>query len=233
MKLKKYIETTEKQDIIPGSELIYRFPSRLKTATSRVGGAKGLHSLTDIPLRTIQDWEAGNSEPRISRIAQVAVACGVSLDWLITGIGEADIKGLTNLGTIQVPKYVISVSAGDGSFIDFEDVIETIPMSIGKLHQLNIQPSLAFCIDVKGDSMEPIIPDGATVLAEKMNEYTHKLNGIYVFRLDDELYIKHLERGSHFPETLIRAENPLYEPRFIPAKKAATSLKVIARVALQ
>ena len=222
-----------KQQVPSADDLLIRFPFRLKQAISRVGSVKKLHEMTSIPIRTLQDWEAGKTEPKISRVAQIAIACGVSLDWLITGTGEMVLDASTNWDTTQVPKYAISASAGNGSIINFEEIIENIPVSTVKLHRLNIQPNLAFFIDVIGDSMEPLIPDRATVLAERMNEYTHVLNGVYLFRLDGELYVKYLERGNHFPDTIIRSENPSYEPRFIRPNKAATSLEVVARVILQ
>ena len=191
-------ETPDNQQVPSEKEVILRFPYRLKVAISRVENEKKLHAMTGIPIRTIQDWVAGKTEPKISRIAQVAIACGVSLNWLITGTGEMEFDKSSNWGTTQVPKFAISASAGHGSLIDFEDVIETIPMSTVKLHRLNIQPSLAFYINVTGDSMEPKIPNGAMVLAERIIEYQHHLHGIYIFRLDDELFINIWKEDTNF-----------------------------------
>jgi len=48
--------------------------------------------------RTLADYELNNTEPKISTVREIAKICNVSFNWLIDGIGDAELtsSGVSN-----------------------------------------------------------------------------------------------------------------------------------------
>jgi len=59
--------------------------NRIKECAQKVGGNKLLAEKSGVKLRTLGDYIAGNTEPKVSAAVDIAIAAGVSLDWLLTG----------------------------------------------------------------------------------------------------------------------------------------------------
>jgi DNA-binding phage protein len=57
---------------------------RLREAVERGGGPSKVARSSGVPLSTLNDYLAG-TDIRLSRGARIAAACGVSLDWLVSG----------------------------------------------------------------------------------------------------------------------------------------------------
>ena len=82
-------------------------------------------------------------------------------------------------------------------------------------------------MDVKGDSMEPTLRDGEVILIDRQRNHM-KNDGMYVFRIDNDLIVKRVERridGS----VLIKSDNPLYDT-FTLHPGEQESVDVIGRV---
>jgi hypothetical protein len=60
---------------------------RFRTAIRRAGGNLAVARLSGVPRGTINNLLAG-TDVRLSAASALAAACRVSLDWLVTGIGE-------------------------------------------------------------------------------------------------------------------------------------------------
>ena len=65
--------------------MLENFTSRLKKAVKEAGGNKAISKKSGIVLGTLSQYIRGISEPSISKIAAIAEAWGVSLDWLAYG----------------------------------------------------------------------------------------------------------------------------------------------------
>ncbi len=63
---------------------------RLRKAAKNVGGIRSLSEKSGVSERTIAHWLKG-TEPKVRALTAVAVAAGVSVEWLITGAGEEKI----------------------------------------------------------------------------------------------------------------------------------------------
>ncbi|MHB1305211.1 MAG: helix-turn-helix domain-containing protein [Acidiphilium sp.] len=61
--------------------------ARLRLAVEKNGGASEVSRKSGVPISTLNDYLSGR-EPRFSRAFALARACGVSLDWLATGISS-------------------------------------------------------------------------------------------------------------------------------------------------
>ena len=61
------------------------FQSRLKKAVKSAGGNKKVSEAVGMPLSTLNGYLRGISDPTIQKIADIALVCEVSLDWLVHG----------------------------------------------------------------------------------------------------------------------------------------------------
>jgi phage repressor protein C with HTH and peptisase S24 domain len=71
------------------------------------------------------------------------------------------------------------------------------------------------CIRVRGDSMAPILADGAVVGIAELTEDPESLNGVLVAaRIDDRTIVRWFQIAGQV--ALLRAEDPSFEPEVVP-----------------
>lgn len=132
----------------------------------------------------------GKSEPGAFKLARIAKVLDVNLEWLATGAGKP--RGATS-GFVEIPLLDVQLAAGAGSITDLAQQIGIVPMDFAMLRALGRSSAegLRF-VEAEGDSMEPLISDGARVLVDTSD--TRFREGVFAFRLGDELRIKRLRR---------------------------------------
>ena len=120
----------------------------------------------------------------------MAAELGVSLDWLLTG------RGLPNAaaaGYVSIPIYDVRLAAGAASFADGARQIGEMPFDYQLLRELGrVDAEGLAIVEGDGDSMHPTIPDCARILLDLKD--TRLREGIFAFRLGDELRVKRLRR---------------------------------------
>lgn len=181
------------------------FAERLEQALG--GKEKGVISRrARIAASTFTKYLSGTSEPGAFKAARLAESLGVNLTWLLTG------RGLPNAaaaGYFGVPIYDVRLAAGAASFTEGAKVIGEAPFDHQLLRMLGrTGPEGLGVLTADGDSMEPTIPDGARVLVDLKD--TRLREGIFAFRVDDELRVKRLRRLGDGVE--IMSDNPRYNP---------------------
>ena len=177
------------------SEIIKGLPDRLRQCAKVVGSGDELSRLTGINRRTLEYYLSGNSEPKFSKIIDIAMAAKVSLEWLAHGEGlmlnDTD-SSLEDI--IKIPHYDAQLAAGAGSFNHDAKIISHIPMYRPLLERLagkeNVK-DLVF-LDVRGDSMSPIISNGDMALIDLKNKTIRE--DIMAFVFEDECYIKRIRK---------------------------------------
>ena len=209
-------------------------------------------------LRLAKGWSqrelarrAGISQPSLSYIEekdptgskalpQLAEALGVNPEDLLSP-GPARTKHedevvtigvpTENTLSIEIPEYNIAFSAGDGNYI-----AEVAPDSTPRTYSLaffqkrHINPEHCKRFKVSGDSMEPLLYDGDSVLAYQEPVGTKIRDGyVYVVRYGAELRIKRLTQNLDGSVTL-RSENPRYADFTIPAQEVGEQFAVLGRV---
>lgn len=71
------------------------------------------------------------------------------------------------------------------------------------------------CLRIRGDSMMPLLADGAVVGIAERPETPEALNGVLVAaKIDDQVLIRWLQIAG--PVALLRAEDPEIEPQIVP-----------------
>lgn len=199
------------------------FAERLRTAignTSQTLVAKR----ADMSLSGFNQLLRGTTEPGAFKLSRIARATGVNFDWLVTGLGHPMAAAS---GYADVPILDVRLAAGAASLTDAAQNIGWMPMDFDLLRSLGRSSSEDLVIvHAEGDSMEPLIADGARVMVDTRD--TRLREGIFAFRVGDELRVKRLRRlGSDAIELL--SENPRYEPEVL-AEDRLRDFAILGRV---
>lgn len=118
--------------------------------------------------------------------------------------------------TVTVPLLNVVASMGHGATMDWEE--ETIQeMRFSKRwlrHNTDASSFSALALVTgKGDSMDPTFVDGSILVVD--TSYTQlKIDGVYVMRRDDELFIKRIQRNLDGSFDVI-SDNPKYKVQVI------------------
>lgn len=135
-------------------------------------------------------------------------------------------------GYVQIPEYEVRFAAGNGRTALFDEIEGTKPRTyrVEWFTAAGINPAHAKCFKVHGDSMEPMLFDGDSVLVNLAE--TDVMNGrVYALRYGNELRIKRcykrLDGGL-----VLRSDNPSFLPRDeeISPSIAAEHISILGRV---
>lgn len=166
---------------------------------------------------SVSNWETigkNGTSPKGENLLSLSKILQCSPEWLITGdskylddkVNEKPVSytlgsfdpwdSNTPLGDdeVELPFYKeVELSAGNGSIVEKEKKGFKLRFAKSTLRRYNIQPELAACVTVTGTSMEPVLPDQATVGIDTGNT---KIKDGDMYALDHEglLKVKRLYR---------------------------------------
>lgn len=211
--------------------------ARIRECANIVGNGDALARLSAIPRSTLEAYLTGESEPKASRCAAIAEAAGVSLDWLISGKGAGSggaASAATGAGVPEdatdyayIPLYDARVSAGHGSWTEGAHVLAQLAFTRYSLRKKGLDPANLSAIRVSGDSNEPDLRDGDTVVLDHSRTEVDQ-EGYYVILLGDHLFAKRLQLQIGGGMAVISA-NPAYQTMMV-AKEHLSDLVIIGRV---
>ncbi len=174
----------------------------------------------------IGNYEAGTREMDDYILGKIAEGLGVTLDWLKYGDQgkvESNVKDIGSFDLwdrntplhdedIEVPFLQdIRLAAGNGFADDIMDYNNfKLRFSKATLCRQGVQYENAVCVVAEGDSMEPAIPDGATVGVDMGNKVIRD-NNIYAINHGGLLRIKILNKMPN-EQVLIRSFNSTSYP---------------------
>ena len=130
--------------------------------------------------QAVQKWESGKSTPRHAKLGDIASILGTSVSYLVQGseaipappsnaviMGDIDTWDETTPVSddeLAVPFLrEVELAAGVGRFAIQEDTTESLRFPKKKLRDNRVQFDKARCLTVRGNSMTPVLRDGATV----------------------------------------------------------------------
>lgn len=123
---------------------------------------------------------------------------------------------------ISAPRYEVLAAAGAGATVDDETIKGYLGFNRAWLREKRLMPEQLAVIEVQGDSMEPTLHSGDTVLLDLRTPELHD-GEIYTLRRDDELLVKRIRRqGSTW---LIVSDNLSF-----PVEPLDDSVTVVGRV---
>lgn len=139
---------------------------------------------------------------------QLAETQGIDLNWLVLGKGVSPLEGrgtppgLMTLNGTQLPPdreyaaidlYDIDAAAGNGRLLEHEQIESTVYFERALLEERGLCADTLIGARVSGDSMNDTLKDGDRVLIDRTQI---KPDGVFLFRMDDELRIKRLQRAA-------------------------------------
>ncbi len=203
-------------------------------------------SILGISQNVVSRYERGELTPKVDTlnqmIEQIGGKAGYDIQWLVTGRGvvlnsvpESSISAARPNNTQQendeyvyLPLCDAIASSGAGSYVDDDAVIGSRAFSKQWIREEGLNSSYLTLIKCKGDSMDPTLKSGDTLLVDRsVTEVTD--DAIYVLRLDDVLVVKRLQKiydGSIY----IKSDNTAYAPHQVPRSAIGASVHIIGRV---
>lgn len=202
------------------------FKDRLKEVISS-RGVRGFSKTCGLSEATLRSYLTGETYPTLDRLEQIAIAAGVSAVSLAFGHENRPQLDLEDDKYAYVPLYDARCSAGNGAWNEGAKIWTHLAFTCYSLQRKGLNPANLSAIQVNGDSMEPLLDDGDTVLIDHTRQSLEG-EGIYVIHLDDHLYAKRLQR--QFDGALhIISENKAYRDMVVP-KEQLNELQIIGRV---
>ncbi|WP_421281643.1 S24 family peptidase [Aeromonas taiwanensis] len=227
------------------------FPERL----TEVIGTQSVRSFSDeigLSEGAVRAFLKGRI-PRADDALAISRAKGVDLVWLLTGesaddevlpIQEPSRKTLIinkisePLSDYQWPEfdeeyalidgYHIAVSAGHGTFNDQHEVKRKLAFRRKWLKFRQLNPDNLAVVFAKGDSMEPTIHSGDSILVDLSRNQIQD-GGLFVLRLGDELYAKRLQKRVDGGVNIISDNKTGYETLSVLPNELE-SLSIIGKV---
>lgn len=199
---------------------------------------KYLAQQLDISLPTMNHYETGKRTPNSDLLAKLAKLVDCDAGWLLTGEGnpqkitdlsEPSLSGSDMEGFVLVPKYNVEASAGGGSIIHSEQIVDHLAFKADWIHkELGAHPKNLLLVHSIGDSMEPTIRSGDLLLVDR-NKSKLKGEGIYLINLDDGLMVKRIEfllGGS----VVIRGDNTAVSREQVLPESDMKKLNILGRI---
>lgn len=168
---------------------------------------------------TLARWESGERTPDLDFVLRVVSELGIAPDWVLRGEGPMragarvqapvqESQPLCDVDLMFVPMVEARVSAGTGSF-QTELGSERLYAFRSDFLTRKGQPSQMVLLHVSGDSMEPEIRHGDTVLIDQ-SQCEPRPGTIYAVRVGELIYLKVVDA---LPDSLVlKSINPAYEP---------------------
>lgn len=168
----------------------------------------------------VTHWESGQNIPKGPSLLNLAIALGTTPEYILHGVQEASAvrdtalpytankSNVAEIGSIhawdsstaldedevEVPFFKeVELSAGSGSLVRKEISGFKLRFSKSTLNRYNVEPESAACVVISGDSMEPMLPDKATVGINTANTKV-KDGKMYAVDHDGMLRVKVLHR---------------------------------------
>jgi len=203
---------------------------RMIEATDMKNAAQLARKL-DVASSLVATWKKRNTIP-YKEIFEISREFGFSMDWMLTGKGspkESRIQVVQeDEGYFHVPQYSIEASAGQGTLIEAETIDQHLSFKESWLRRSGINPVDLIAMYARGDSMEPTIYSGDSLVIDKtMNSVTSD-GGIYVINYDGELFVKRVQKQLN-GTVAITSDNKNYGDIVIPSSDLNT-LRIIGRV---
>lgn len=165
-----------------------------------------------------------NFSPSLDIVAQLAMAGGCTLDWLVWGRGD---DPQADPEFVQIPRYAATLAAGAGSWNEGRRRLDFIPFTrtfmqkrLGRVSAKGLS-----VLEGKGDSMFPTIADGGLLLVDE--EDRRIVDGIFGFVLDGDARVKRIRKL--LDGLLLISDNQAYPPETVQGDDL-NRIQIIGRV---
>ena len=219
---------------------------------------RALGAVISVSQGYISDIEKGRSGPSREFLAAISEKLGLNPAWVLDGqepmafdrsaaftgrktVVESPDKTRPGHGELRIQgkdyawvrRMGLSVSAGSGlEELELEDE-DGLLLPTAWFGRRGINADLCVIVSVRGDSMAPVIPDGALVLVDCATK-TVERSGVFAFSLDGQAYVKRLipaKDGAKKPASaiLMTSDSASYAPVPLVGDRM-NALNIVGRV---
>lgn len=176
----------------------------------------GLARACGIKTPSVSGWFTGKTKNlTFENAVKAAAYLGVSAEWLATGEGDMhsasviavdEFDDLDDDDVVRIPEYKARCAAGDSQEVIYDEITSSIPAVYRRrwFQEKGINPAHCKRFKVHGDSMEPLLWDGDTILVDCGAKEV--LDGkIYAFMIRGSMRVKILHpllRGGYLVQSL-------------------------------
>jgi len=181
---------------------------RLRQAAQTIGITHAARA-AGVPYTTLRDYMNGQ-EMKLSAVAALARACGVSLDWITFGTGEAP----------SLPESPVPTRGGRQTVIPWIDDREE-GLRIGRAWldaTLARDPGTLRLLSIAGDAMAPTLQDGDLAIIDTASRQVQG-GAIFALSVEGSVLLRRLERRLGGGIRAL-ADNDRYPPQELTAKEA-------------
>jgi phage repressor protein C with HTH and peptisase S24 domain len=207
-------------------EIIERLKTSLKIKTDTE-----LNKALSLSNGTATGWKKRGTVP-YKEVYEASRKTGYSMDWILTGKGEPQTDKIQVMSEdddyCHISQYSIEASAGQGALVEAETIDQHLAFKESWLRKSGINPSNLIAIYARGDSMEPTIFSGDSLVIDKTMNTVTSDGGVYVINYDGELFVKRVQKQLD-GLVAITSDNKNYQPMTIPLE-GLSKLKIIGRV---
>lgn len=182
-----------------------------------------IRGATDLALRV-----PGLSEDERRLVQEIIIGVDACSEVQVkAALGRASgVPGIADF--VMVPKYDVHASAGNGSVIHDEAIVDHLAFKRDWIRQsLGLDPACLALIDVRGDSMTPTIDCGDLLLLDTRAEQPRS-EGVYVINLNGTLLVKRVRIKLSGVVEII-SDNPKYGSETISGEELER-LVIVGRV---
>jgi phage repressor protein C with HTH and peptisase S24 domain len=205
-----------------------RFESFLQRVfqTTGVTSQTELASVLKINRSAITQARKKNSIPD-KWILQLYKTYGLNPDWVETGSGQTFIKKSASDDSIfkNIPKVRARLSAGGGSFEVGSEIEGYYAFRRDWLTTKGNRNKMVL-MDIFGNSMEPEMKDGDTILIDE-SQKDILAGAIYAVGIDDTIMVKRVEK--HPNKLVLLSDNKDYSPIYLQGNEIS-SVRIIGKV---
>jgi phage repressor protein C with HTH and peptisase S24 domain len=206
--------------------------ARFESFLQRVFQATGVASQTElasvlkINRSAITQARKKNSIPD-KWILKLYKTYGLNPDWVETGSGQTFIKKSVSNDSIfkNIPKVKARLSAGGGSFEVGSEVEGYYAFRKDWLTTKGNRNKMVL-MDIFGNSMEPEMKDGDTILIDE-SQKDILAGAIYAVGIDDTIMVKRVEK--HPNKLVLLSDNKDYSPIYLQGNEI-NSVRIIGKV---
>ena len=206
----------------------HKFESFLKRVYEATGIASQteLASALDINRSAITQARKKNSIPD-KWILKLYRTFGLNPDWVETGSGPTFLKPSASGDSIfkNIPRVKARLSAGGGSF-EVGSEIEGYYAFRKEWLTTKGNINTIVLMDIFGNSMEPELKDGDTVLIDE-SQKDILAGAVYAVGIDDTIMVKRLEK--HPNKLVLHSDNKDYSPIYLQDNEI-NSVRIIGKI---
>ncbi len=206
--------------------------NKIDVLMRRILDATGINSQSEL-AKELEINRSGISHARNNNkipdkwIVKLYRRFGFNPQWIESGIGNVFIQTQSNQDVEfkYIPKVAARLSAGNGSFECDENITDYLSFQTKWLASKGSARNMV-AMEVFGQSMEPVIKEGDTVLIDQ-SQKNILAGAIYAVGVEDTILVKRVEK--HPNKLVLCSDNKDYEPIYLK-KEEADRVRIVGKV---